>query len=180
MTGKNANSMRRHRVDSFAAVSQVCTFQAQSGCPINVELIHQKNLRFKQNWIWARLPHCLALPSVHGPQSPQRLSGLSVIPEVFPGSDHLGYGYMGCLPGQVCAFVRFLASALTPHLVPGSATNTSSLSRLRASWVLPLHNSEVERSLRGSPREEPWSDLLGQRRVGWGAPGCTPPPPSMG
>ena len=109
-------------------------------------------------------------------------TGLSVIPEVFPGSDHLGCGYIyTCLPGQVCAFVRFLASALTPHLVPGSATSTSSLSRLRASWVLPLHNSEVERSLRGSPREEPWSDLLGQQRVGWGGPpGCTPPPPSMG
>lgn len=25
-TGKNANSMRRHQVDPFAAVSQVCTF----------------------------------------------------------------------------------------------------------------------------------------------------------
>ena len=68
------------------------------------------------------------------------------------------------------------ASGLTPHLVPGSATSTSSLSRLRASWVLPLHNREVERSLRGSPREEPWSDLLGQLRVGWGGPWVHPSP----
>ena len=58
------------------------------------------------------------------------------------------------------------ASGLTPHLVPGSATSTSSLSRFRASWVLPLHSSEVERSLRGSPREEQRSDLLGQLMVG--------------
>lgn len=58
------------------------------------------------------------------------------------------------------------ASGLTPYLVPGSATSTSSLSRFRASWVLPLHSSEVERSLRGSPREEQWSDLLGQLMVG--------------
>lgn len=58
------------------------------------------------------------------------------------------------------------ASRRTPHLVPGSATSTSSLSRLRASWVLPLHSSEVDRSLLGSPGEEQWSDLLGQLRVG--------------
>ena len=40
----------------------------------------------------------------------------------------------------------------------------------------PLHNREVERSLRGSPREEPWSDLLGQLRVGWGGPWVHPSP----
>lgn len=57
--------------------------------------------------------------------------------------------------GRMCGWT----SGHAPHLVPGSATRTSSLSRLRASWVLPLHSSEVPRSLRGSPGKEQWSDL---------------------
>lgn len=96
-----------------------------------------------------------------------------MISEVFPGSDHLGsLPGGGVSPSEVPSIGR--ASRLTPHLVPGSATSTSSLSRLRASWVLPLHSSEVERSLRGNPRGEQWSDLLGQLRVGWWNHGCTP------
>ena len=66
-TDKNVHcSLRRMQtprggtwLDSSAAISQFNIFQAQSKCSINVELINGKNMRIRQDWIWAQLPAAL-------------------------------------------------------------------------------------------------------------------------